>query len=146
MAAYALIIRLEEDTLLHVGALGELLFPRGHYVYAGSARRRMASRVARHMRRDKKLQWHVDYLTQKARVVAAWCDPGEKAHECLWSRRLAGMERARLFARGFGSSDCRCPGHLIYMPRRPNLAALVHALYGVAKGNRVSTATPGAME
>ena len=132
MAAYALVMRLDEDTALRVGALGKLPFPRGYYVYVGSAVRGMASRVARHMRRDKRLRWHVDYLTRQTRIVAAWCDPGDEAHECLWSRRLARLKEANLSPRGFGSSDCRCPSHLIHLSQEPEFAALLRALYGGA--------------
>lgn len=130
MAAYVLLMRLDEDAAIKVGALGDVLFRRGCYVYAGSALRGMASRVARHMRREKRLRWHVDYLAQKATIVAAWCDPGEEANECLWSHRLAGLEGANVFPRGFGSSDCHCPGHLVHMPYGPSVATLLHALYG----------------
>ena len=133
MAAYVLVMWLDEDATIQVGALGKFLFQRGCYVYTGSAVRGMASRVARHMRRDKRLRWHVDYLTRKARIVAAWCDPGEEANECLWSHRLAGLRGAMRFPPGFGSSDCRCPGHLVYTRSRPPLASLLHALYGVEK-------------
>jgi len=133
VAAYALVMWLDEDMVLRVGALGEVLFHRGCYVYAGSAIHGMASRVAHHIRHDKRLHWHVDYLTRKLRIVAAWCDPGEGANECLWSHRLAGLRGANRFPRGFGSSDCRCPGHLVYMRGRPDLATLLHTLYSFAR-------------
>ena len=130
VAAYALLMCLDDETVLRVGALGELVFPAGYYVYVGSAVRGMTARVARHMRRKKKLHWHVDYLTRKARIVAAWCDLNDGAQECLWCNRLAALEGAHVFPKGFGSSDCRCPGHLIHMPQKPDYAVLIRSLYG----------------
>ena len=45
-----------------IGRLGEFHFPAGRYVYTGSARRNLDARVARHIRHDKALHWHIDYL------------------------------------------------------------------------------------
>ena len=33
--------------------------------------------------------------------------------------RLSELPGARLLVPRFGASDCRCPGHLVYLPRRP---------------------------
>ena len=67
--SYALVIRLNRTEQLTVGRLGEFDFPAGCYLYFGSALNGLESRVSRHLRRDKKLHWHVDYLT----VVAVVC-------------------------------------------------------------------------
>jgi len=130
MAAYLLIMRLEHSRTIRVGSFGAFDFPEGWYVYVGSAVRGMGARVARHMRRDKKLHWHVDYLTREAPIVAAWCDPSEDADECAWARRLEGMEGCRRYPERFGASDCRCGGHLVHMAHRPDYARVVAALYG----------------
>ena len=36
--------------------------------------------------------------------------------ECTWAATLLRLPRARPVARGFGSSDCRCPTHLVHFP------------------------------
>lgn len=65
---YALLIYLPHATQINVGKLGEFVFPAGFYVYVGSARRNLASRIARHRRKEKRLHWHIDYLLQHAEV------------------------------------------------------------------------------
>ncbi|MEL1249506.1 GIY-YIG nuclease family protein [Aurantiacibacter gilvus] len=87
--------------------------PAGTYVYAGSANGPggVAARVARHMRKDKKLHWHVDALTVAASEITAFAFPG--GNECALVERLLG-EGYEAPLPGFGSSDCRsCPAHLL---------------------------------
>ena len=129
MAAYALVMHLDAEMPICVGSLGVIRYPGGYYVYVGSAICGMSARVARHMRSEKRLRWHVDYLTQHAPVVAALCDMDDGAQECEWARLLGQMDGALVFPRGFGSSDCRCPGHLIYFAEQPPFAKLLRALY-----------------
>ena len=111
-ATYQLFIRLRTRVRLRVGRLGLLEFPRGRYVYTGSARRNLESRIARHVSRDKRLHWHIDYLLARpaARVtrVLKFSDA-----ECEVNRRTIG----RIVAPGFGSSDCRsgCGAHLKFL-------------------------------
>lgn len=116
--AYLLHIRLLRSLRLKIGALGEHLAPAGHYVYIGSARRSIATRVARHMRlartKSGKLHWHIDHL-----LIRPECElrrtrffPG--AEECAVARGVARRAGAMAPVPGFGASDCRsgCPAHL----------------------------------
>jgi Uri superfamily endonuclease len=114
-------MELYKDTTLQVGALGQYVFPAGWYAYTGSAKHGMAARVARHMRRQKRIRWHIDYLTCETGIVAAFCDPNEEANECAWARRLVDLPGASTFLLRFGSSDCRCQGHLIHFSVMPNI-------------------------
>ncbi|MDG6902673.1 MAG: GIY-YIG nuclease family protein [Nitrososphaerota archaeon] len=59
---YQLVIRLKRKQSIGVGRLGRFAFPSGYYVYTGSARRGLESRIARHLRKEKRLRWHVDYV------------------------------------------------------------------------------------
>lgn len=70
-----------------IGRFGSFRFVAGRYIYTGSARHNFAARVARHLRQEKTLRWHIDYL------LAA---PGNVPLP------------------GFGASDCRagCGSHL----------------------------------
>lgn len=89
----------------HVGTL-----PRGRYLYCGSAKGPggLRARLARHMRRDKTLRWHVDQLTTAGAVRGAWVFPG--GDECHLARCLSHLPAPII---GFGSSDCsRCRSHL----------------------------------
>jgi len=59
---YQLKIKIKQNISLQIGALGVCNFPKGDYVYTGSAMRNLTQRVARHRRKNKKLHWHIDYL------------------------------------------------------------------------------------
>jgi Uri superfamily endonuclease len=110
--SYQLAIELERPLVLKVGRLGEFLFPAGRYVYTGSARRQMEARIARHLRRDKPLRWHIDWLLASgdAQVVSV---RRSGIGECLLNQRVGGIVPAP----GFGASDCRngCGSHLRYL-------------------------------
>jgi Uri superfamily endonuclease len=113
---YALVLHLSTVRTLVVGALGAHELGPGWYVYCGSAQGPggLRGRVGRHLRPSPVRRWHVDYLRQAARLVAVWLWPGApRAHECVLAARLAALPCGARVVPGFGSSDCRCPGHLI---------------------------------
>lgn len=97
-----------------IGKLGRLKFNKGRYLYVGSAKKGLEARIRRHLKKAKKLFWHIDYLlSQKdARVVEVWAGAGRS--ECQVARRIY-SEISPQVIRRFGSSDCRCPGHLFYL-------------------------------
>ena len=124
---YLLALRLPVRAQTRVGSLGELSFPPGYYLYAGSARGRsvnLCSRICRHYRlwksKQPKLRWHIDYLLilREVELTDILVLPGElELREC-WifdelSSRIPELEERRI--RGFGSSDCSCKGHLLYV-------------------------------
>lgn len=97
-----------------VGRLGEHQFD-GSYVYVGSARgpggmRRLQRHYEVALRLRRGGRWHIDHLLALGRVEAALFIETSKPVECLLAQRVAGV--APLASPGFGSSDCRCPGHL----------------------------------
>jgi Uri superfamily endonuclease len=59
---YTLIIRLDDDVSVNIGALGKVSFGKGLYIYVGSAQTNLEQRVKRHLRKEKRLFSHVDYL------------------------------------------------------------------------------------
>ena len=117
---YALILTLREDLCLQIGRLGTYTFPSGYYIYVGSALRGLAPRLKRHLRRHKRLHWHIDYLLEYGTVVEIWYTLSSERLECLWSRLLGGLPGAQRPAPGFGSSDCRCPSHLLHFRKLPD--------------------------
>ena len=125
IGSYVLALRLGAPRTLHVGRLGALDLPAGWYLYAGSARGSggLPARLARHGRRlgpDKRARWHIDYLREQAIWGGAWgCAAGER-QECAWAAALRGLPGAQVVAPGFGSSDCRCSTHLVYVPVLPD--------------------------
>jgi Uri superfamily endonuclease len=111
---YALVLYLPRTQTMRVGKLGAFKFPRGYYIYIGSALSGLAQRIARHLRPDKKRFWHIDYFLEHAQVKEIWTHQGDGRLECLWVRAALALPRARVVAPRFGASDCDCPTHLIY--------------------------------
>ena len=123
---YVLVLRLVEETHIRVGRLGEFSFPAGHYLYVGSAQGSggLEARFARHRRAEKRLHWHIDYLTRCADIIDVWYVESPRRLECVVAEAIAALPDARVPVPGFGSSDCRCPAHLFYFSELPDLAML----------------------
>ena len=83
---YVLAVTLGSDFDIEVGALGTLHFDRGLYCYVGSALGGLDSRVERHLRKEKVLKWHADYLTTKADHVEAYISYPDYIEECELAR------------------------------------------------------------
>lgn len=109
LISYQLLLRIDADIEVTVGKLGRFRFPAGRYVYTGSAKRNLEARIARHLRADKPLRWHIDYLTTHPAVRVLDVERAAIA-ECRWQQQTPG----RIVAAGFGASDCRagCGSHL----------------------------------
>ena len=123
-ASYCLVLRLSIPREVAVGRLGQFRFPAGYYLYTGSAKAGLGHRIRRHLNRNKTLKWHIDYLRQYAEIEKIWwCESGQ-ASECALREAASKLSQAQLLVKGFGSSDCRCPAHLIYLPTRPILKSL----------------------
>jgi len=112
--AYALILLLPRAKKIRIGALGVFAFPRGYYVYLGSALGGLRGRLARHLRREKTRFWHIDYFLAHARVVDVWTEESATHLECRWARAALALPDARIIAPRFGASDCKCAAHLVY--------------------------------
>ncbi len=110
---------LRRRRLLGVGALGRHPFPRGLYLYTGSAQRNLYQRLRRHLSGPsgaaKKFHWHIDYLLAHARVRYVWAFAAPKEWECRLGGYIARMEGVRVPLIGFGSSDCKCETHLYHI-------------------------------
>ena len=109
--SYLLKIENKKEKYIEIGSLGRLKFKKGIYVYVGSAKRNLIPRIKRHLRKEKKYFWHIDYFLKEkqVRVKKVWQTNWE---EC----RLAGFlsQYAEVIEK-FGSSDCKCRGHLFYV-------------------------------
>ncbi|GAB2572740.1 GIY-YIG nuclease family protein [Gracilibacillus alcaliphilus] len=102
-----------EQKHLTIGKLGRFDFPKGLYVYVGSAKRNIDSRLKRHMQKEKKLRWHFDYLRPYLQIEEIQTFSGEEG-ECQLFHRLLHENGAEMPVKGFGSSDCKCFSHLFY--------------------------------
>lgn len=112
---YQLRLRLPEPARIQVGKLGVFDFPAGIYVYTGSALGGLGKRLARHWGRRRKRHWHIDYLLDCAQIKSIAVHPTRERLECAMHRRTLEQPGARVVAPGFGSSDCRCQTHLVYL-------------------------------
>lgn len=130
--SYALLLRLDTETVLTVGRLGSVIFPPGDYVYVGSARGPggLRARVRRHARSDKRKHWHIDRLLAQARLVDVHAIVGDERQECHWAKTLLYLPGAAAIAPGFGASDCRCLTHLVHFPAGISMERLRQVLVG----------------
>ncbi|MCK4902633.1 MAG: GIY-YIG nuclease family protein, partial [Thermoplasmatales archaeon] len=80
--SYILLIELENDSKIQIGKLGDILFKKGFYVYIGSALNGLEQRINRHLRADKKLHWHIDYLLKSAKVDSVYYKENDQREEC----------------------------------------------------------------
>lgn len=113
---YCIVIELKEEVRIKVGALGHVSFPKGIYFYVGRAMGPggIEARISRHKKKGwKRPRWHIDYLLEHSDVVGELLFPRSE-DECRIARDLLEMAGGMVVASGFGSSDCRCPTHLIY--------------------------------
>jgi Uri superfamily endonuclease len=122
-------MKLEEPQLLSVGKHSPRLFEKGHYFYVGKAQNGLKGRISRHLRTNKKRHWHIDYFQEKAPISEVWIKAGF-FDECRTARKIQSLLRdASVPFKQFGSSDCRCPGHLLYSGREtPDLSRLRNRL------------------
>lgn len=112
---YSIKTRMTEDNNdITIGRLGSFSFPKGLYVYVGSAKRNIHSRIERHIKIEKKLHWHFDYLRPFTQILEIQTYSGDEG-ECQLFQRLMKENKGSIPVRGFGSSDCRCAAHLFYI-------------------------------
>ncbi|MDR1863636.1 MAG: DNA/RNA nuclease SfsA [Treponema sp.] len=115
---YLVLLELAGPRRIEIGALGTFGFKKGWYVYSGSAGKNLSARISRHLRKEgKKKHWHIDYLTPYAAGIKALPIMSCRNLECELAGELERLGGEPL--KGFGSSDCRCAGHLFYFPAPP---------------------------
>lgn len=107
---------LNTNQRIPAGKLKQIEFEPGIYLYIGSARNGLSGRIARHLRKEKKIFWHIDYFLQKAKIKEIWVR-NDYFDECqILSEAKSSIKNSCFPLKKFGSSDCRCPSHLIYYP------------------------------
>lgn len=112
LITYQLEIAVAAPIRIAIGRLGTCVFPNGRYIYTGSARQNLEARIARHLRSEKKLRWHIDWLLAAPGVSVVAVKRSSK-EECALNQKVRGTA----IMPGFGSSDCRhgCGSHLKYL-------------------------------
>jgi Uri superfamily endonuclease len=114
---YCLLIYLKQNSQINVGKLGEINFKAGYYIYVGSALNSLETRIKRHLRDDKKMFWHVDYLldVKDAGIDNVQFVISDEKLECDLASQIS---KNGIIITGFGCSDCKCESHLFYFKNR----------------------------
>jgi Uri superfamily endonuclease len=117
---YILIIRVNKDIHVNIGAIGRKTFTKGLYAYVGSAQTNLEKRVKRHLKREKRLFWHIDYLlaNKATKITKVLFKQADKTEECKTANRIA--EKGTPIT-GFGCSDCNCKSHLYHIKNYTHL-------------------------
>jgi len=117
-ATYILVINVSEDLKIRVGRLGEVSFKEGDYLYIGSAKGCLETRLQRHLRKEKRIFWHIDYLleNQKVKILQIWTM--DKKVECQTAEVFYQNPTTEIIKKGFGSSDCKCLTHLFFIKNK----------------------------
>ena len=108
---YVIVIKVDKDTSINIGALGNLSFKKGLYAYVGSAQKNLQKRIKRHLRKQKRVFWHIDYLLDNpaSKTVKIFFKQASKTEECTIAQEISIRNEA---VPGFGCSDCKCKSHL----------------------------------
>lgn len=142
---YTLITFLSREVCLNVGKLGVQRFPKGYYTYTGSALGKGASnlrrRVSRHLRKEKRNFWHIDFLlaNENVTITAVVAAQTSKKLECNINRYIKRKGGAKIPVKGFGASDCKenCKTHLLYFGEE-NIKSKIATLYAERLGVQIS--------
>ncbi|WP_346911312.1 DUF123 domain-containing protein [uncultured Roseibium sp.] len=91
---YGLLLRLAEPVTLGLARLGNPVLAPGLYLYCGSANGPggVRARLGRHLRRDKAVRWHIDYLSGVAAEIAGLVVP--EATECDLRQKASAVLKA----------------------------------------------------
>ncbi|MHA2012589.1 MAG: GIY-YIG nuclease family protein [Candidatus Helarchaeota archaeon] len=122
---YLLIIEKSKSSNIKVGSLGLISFPPGIYIYVGSAMgisssTNIENRLKRHLRKEKNIHWHIDYLLNdnSTSIVDAIYAQSETNLECELFQSLRSQSKSFIInCKNFGASDCvkNCTSHLLYV-------------------------------
>ncbi len=116
--SYILILHVKEDLKVRIGRLGLQYISKGYYAYVGSAQgkppQNLKGRLRRHVSKEKKAKWHIDYLTLRKGVtpVKAIIVFAENIEHDL--SKILEKTGQKPTIKGFGATDCKagCHSHL----------------------------------
>ncbi len=105
---YLLFLKVEKDTVVKSKSK-EWYIEAGLYVYVGSALNNLEKRIERHLRKEKKKHWHIDFLVEKAQVIKVLKIISEERLEERISKYFCQLYRV---VSKFGSTDLKTCGNL----------------------------------
>jgi sugar fermentation stimulation protein A len=116
--SYVLVLHNISPFRKKIGKIGEKLFKKGYYVYIGSALNSLKKRINRHLKKNKKEHWHIDYILPFLMVIEKTyiIRRSDKIEEQL-AFKMSSISQGNV--PGFGSSDSHAPSHLFYFEQNP---------------------------
>ena len=119
MASYLVLFKLTRDRRIKIGKLKTFYFKKGQYLYVGSFPKQwIQNRISRHKMKNKKLHWHIDYFS-KDPYVRFLTSRVFFRKECNLALDLHNKFSC---VNKFGSSDCKCAGHLFYSRKNVDIS------------------------
>ncbi|MEM3506927.1 MAG: GIY-YIG nuclease family protein [Candidatus Bathyarchaeia archaeon] len=118
---YTLVFIIERPLRIKIGKLGIKFFKKGIYAYVGSGLGKgsfsMLGRIERHLKRKKKMFWHIDYLLSHkcVKIIEVFYAKTNFKIECILNKEIEKTFKGKIPIKGFGSSDCNCKAHLIWL-------------------------------
>ncbi len=134
---YLLVLSLRRRRCLSIGRLGRINFPRGFYVYVGSAMNGLEKRIERHRRVRKRPHWHIDALRAVSEFHSAFPIRSSDRLECEIARALSQIGEWKI--PDFGSTDCLCGTHLFGFIDDPSHRADFHRILQRFRMDRYDT-------
>ena len=93
---YQLLIFLPKTTSIAIGKKGKFKLPKGYYIYTGSAKNGLKARVERHLHKEKKRYWHIDYLLDYAKVLQVFLFKDGTSDECVLAQNTLKKREAKV--------------------------------------------------
>ncbi|SHH56623.1 GIY-YIG nuclease family protein [Thermosipho atlanticus] len=110
---YILFLIITKDLEIRIGSLGEVKLNKGLYLYVGSAQKNLQKRIERHLKKEKKTFWHIDYLTKNESVEIISVALIQNATKETESNIACKLMKRFPFVKNFGASDDKkCNTHL----------------------------------
>lgn len=133
---YTLLLFLSKEIILEIGKLGKQKFPKGHYTYTGSALGKGSNilnhRLSRHLRKEKRKFWHIDYLlaNENVTIEAILVVETRKRMECEINSIIKRQNQALVPVKRFGATDCKnnCKTHLLHFPEVDKVDLIIQKL------------------
>jgi len=124
--SYHLIIYLSKSRWITIGKLGKFRFPKGYYIYTGSAMNSLSARIDRHLKKKKRLFWHIDFLLKYGKILKVRENVSKTRRECQENLKVGRLFGAIILHKKFGSSDCNCQTHLFFFPQKQFIQKLLN--------------------
>jgi Uri superfamily endonuclease len=117
---YAIWFRCTRSFETLVGKLGSFLFPKGYWVYVGSAfgPGGLRSRLKHHLQPTARVHWHLDYVKKSMAPIEIWFTLDSLKREHAWAENFTLLEGASCPIPKFGATDCSCRAHFIHFLKK----------------------------